>query len=377
MASSSRPEVFRREEERKSAAGPGVYRFPDKPFPHTMLLVFEEYSYSTGYNQAGNQEYVKGLLNSAQGSRGRSSGISLRTQRAVELPFPRQLVDSSDISLNGFSRDPIAEKLMSGLDNLMNESGGALGGVAGGLQNLGADLSKALGGVMNGGGNLDAFKSTLASYGISDVVGVTRYLMQKAAPVLGEFGQSLNIVQGQIMNPKETLAFEGVGLRSHQFNWDLYPSNNADSDQIKRIVNIMKRSVLPNTKDFSIGDPSSGGLSFERAFLKFPHVIKAYLIGVDASSFPKFKPCLATNLSVDYGAAGQVSIMKGGKPAGVQISLSMQELSIQTANDYGEDEAEGTNLTGVDVNRFSERMEELQQPATSDPEVDPNQAGPQ
>ena len=366
---SSRPEVFRREQERLSASAPGVYRFPDKPFPHTMLLVFEEYSYKTGYNQDGKQEYLKGLLNTGRtGSRGRSSGINLRTQRAVELPFPRQLVDSSDITLNGFSRDPIAEKLMNGLDNLNMESGGALGGVAGGLQQLGSDLSIALGSVMSGGGNLDNFKSTLSAYGISDVMGVTRYLLQKAAPVLGEFGQSLNLVQGQVMNPKETLAFEGVGLRSHQFNWDLYPSNNADSDQIRRIVNIMKRSVLPNTKDFSIG--GDNGVNFERAFLKYPHVIKAYLIGVDQSSFPRFKPALATNLSVDYGAAGQVAIMKGGKPAGVQISLSMQELSIQTANDYGEEQAESTNLAGVDVDKFNEQIRVRNLPAAeSDPEV--------
>ena len=369
---SNRPEIFRREKERESAAGPGVYRFPDKPFPHTMLIVFEEFSYSTGYNQGGEQEYVKGLLNASTGRRGRSSGIELRSQRAVELPFPKQLVDSTDISLNGFSRDPIAEKLMNGLDSLNATSGGALGGVAGGLQQLGADLSIALGSVMSGGGNLDTFKATLSSYGIDDVMGVTRYLLQKAAPVLGEFGQSLKLATGQVLNPKETLAFEGVGLRSHQFNWDLYPSNNADSDQIKRIVNIMKRSVLPTTKDFAIGD-NGAGLSFERAFLKFPHIVKCYLIGVDQNAFTKFKPAMATNMSVDYGAAGQVAIMKGGKPAGVQISLSLQELSMQTAEDYGEESEPETRLTGVDLNRFQEKVTSRNTvtPATSDPEVEP------
>lgn len=380
---SSRPEVFRRDKEKESASA-NIYRFPSKPHPHTMLLVFEEFSYTTGYNQSGDQSYIRGLLSGAAnnaGSRGRSSGITLRGQKSIELPFPKQLSDASDIVLNGFSRDPLAEKLANGLDSLMSGAGGQLGGVAGSLQGMGASLAQALGSAGSGGG-LEAFKSTLAAYGVEDVVGVTRYLMQKAAPVLGEFGQSLNLVQGQVLNPKETLAFEGVGLRTHQFNWDLYPSNNADSDMIKRIVNVMKRSVLPSTKDFSIGDPNSLGVNFQRAFLKYPNICKIYLIGVDGHAFPKFKPAMVSNFTVDYGAAGQVSIMKGGKPAGVQIQLSLQELSIQTAQDYGEDEQEAQAVTGVDMDRFREEMNRPPPVASSDPEVDtasnnPNNTGAQ
>ena len=39
--------------------------------------------------------------------------------------------------------------------------------------------------------------------------------------------------------------------------------------------------------------------------------------------------------TVDYGAGGGVAIMKGGKPAGVTISLNLTELEIETAHDYG------------------------------------------
>jgi len=67
--------------------------------------------------------------------------------------------------------------------------------------------------------------------------------------------------------------------------------------------------------------------------------------------------------------------MKGGKPAGVQISLSLQELSMQTAEDYGEESEEETRLTGVDLNRFQEAVTTRNEvtPATGDPEVE----GPQ
>jgi len=50
----------------------------------------------------------------------------------------------------------------------------------------------------------------------------------------------------------------------------------------------------------------------------------------------KFKPAMVTNFTVEYGAGGTMALLKGGKPAGVTISLSMQELAIETAEDYGE-----------------------------------------
>ena len=347
---SSRPEVFRRAEEKASAEA-NIYRFPSKPHPHTMLLVFEEFSYKLGYSDTDNgpQEYLNVSL-STVGTSGRTTGIDVRSRRSVELPFPKQLTDSSTLILNGFGRDPLAEKAMDQLAKVLDDSGN-LGGVSGALQGMGADLAKSLQAGMNGGvgGAIDGFKSTLANYGVKDVVGATRYLLQKASPMLGEFGQSLNLAAGQVLNPRETLAFEGVNLRTHSFNWELFPSNAEDSEQIKKIVNIMKRSVLPSTVDFSLG----GFANFQRAFLKYPHVLKIYLIGVDGDSFPTYKPAMVRNFTVDYGAGGGVSMMKGGRPAGVSISLEIEELSIETADDYGE-EPVPTTTVAADEATFNE-----------------------
>lgn len=357
---SSRPEVFRRAEEKASAEA-NIYRFPSKPHPHTMLLVFEEFSYKLGYSDADNgpQEYLNVSL-STVGTTGRTSGIDVRSRRSVELPFPKQLTDSSTLILNGFGRDPLAEKAMDQLAKVLDDSG-SLGGVSGALQGMGADLAQSLAGAMNGGGvggAIDGFKSTLANYGVKDVVGATRYLLQKASPMLGEFGQSLNLAAGQVLNPRETLAFEGVNLRTHSFNWELFPSNVEDSEQIKKIINIMKRSVLPSTIDFSLG----GFANFQRAFLKYPHVLKIYLIGVDGDSFPTYKPAMVRNFTVDYGAGGGLSIMKGGKPSGVSISLEIEELSIETADDYGE-EPVPTTTVAADEGRFNNPLTTAQRQA--------------
>ena len=40
------------------------------------------------------------------------------------------------------------------------------------------------------------------------------------------------------------------------------------------------------------------------------------------------------DISVDYGGGGPVSILQGGKPAAVSLSVSFTEMDIETAGDY-------------------------------------------
>lgn len=340
---SSRPEIFRREKEQASARS-ALYRFPSKPYPHSMLMVFKKFDYKAGYVGNGTKgeegytapRYVaSGLLRAQADSTGkRTSGVKLREERYVELPFPKQLSDNTSLQINSFNRDPLVEMITNGLSDYLQGGGETanLSALPTAIQKAGADLAAALAGAAGGGGGiggaLKEFGTKLGAAGVDDVAKVTQYLMQKASPLIGEAGNSINLATGQILNPKETLAFEGVQLRSHSFSWDLFPSNLQDSERINNIVNVLKRSVLPRTQDFAAG--------MERTFLQYPYVCEIYLIGVDAGSFMKFKPSFVTSMSVDYAGGGQLSILKGGKPAGVQLSLNLQELAIETAEDYGE-----------------------------------------
>ena len=63
-----------------------------------------------------------------------------------------------------------------------------------------------------------------------------------------------------------------------------------------------------------------GSPTLARAFLKYPSVVDMYLLGIDEGYWMKFKPCMISNVSVDYGGGGLVSIIKGGKPAAVNLS---------------------------------------------------------
>lgn len=341
---SSRPELYRRQAEQNSAEN-SINRFPSKPFPHSMLLVFKDFSYKDGFAQA---EYTNGLLQAGLSQydlrSGRNSGVSVRSVDSVELPFPKQLQDQTGIMLNGFSRDPLVEQLtnaaLGNLGSTDSSVADVVGNMAGNLQGAGKTLAAAI----TGGGGLNSIQGK-----VQDIVGqvtgakagelaqATKYVLSKMGSFIG--GQSVNLATESILNPKETLAFEGVQLRTHSFSWDLYPNNRADSAQIKKIIAVLKKSVLPETESFSISD-----VNFDRAFLKYPKVCYPYLIGIDEDSYMKFKPSLIQNMSVDYGAGGNLAIMAGGKPAGVTISLTLQELSIETADDYLADKSATTDF---------------------------------
>lgn len=330
----SRPEVYRGLKEKNSAMGI-INRFPAKPTPHTILFVFKEFNYEAGYAQS---EYAvgldgeSGLINAATNGR-RSSGVGIRSEKSVELPFPKQLQDASNIMLNGMSRDPLVEQATNYLNKIAMGGEGTLGDLPGTIQQLGVKVAQSMAGGGGQSGAVTAIKETaqaIAGTSNKDAALIGRYLLQKFSPLIGDVGQSINLAAGQVLNPKETLVFEGVQLRQHQFNWELFPESPEDSSRINEIIKTIKQSTLPQTVDFR-----AAGFDFNRAFLKFPHVVYTYLLGVDNNSFMKFKPAMVTNFTVDYGAGGMMAILKGGKPAGVTISLSMQELAIETAEDYG------------------------------------------
>lgn len=311
----NRPEVFER---RKLGESRTSYQsFPAQPHPHSMLMVFKKYDYAKfadGFNTRDDTRVTRG---------GRASGVGLRSANAIELPFPKNLQDATDLRINGFERDPFVETIASKLASFA--SGGDVSDVPSLLQSSGADLASALsGGSVSGG--LNSIAGKFLGTSIKDVASGAQYLLRNSPLMSGTMGKSVDIATNQTLNPRETLAFEGVNLRSHQFTWELFPSNQTDSERIRNIVHMVKKNSLPTVTDLA-------GIS--KAFLQYPSTVDLYLLGVNEDHFIKFKTSMVTQFTVDYGAGGGVAIMKGGKPAGVQISMSFQELEIETAHDYG------------------------------------------
>tara|TARA_B110000971_G_scaffold192853_1_gene205424 strand:- start:3920 stop:4987 length:1068 start_codon:yes stop_codon:yes gene_type:complete len=326
MSTTNRPSEAIKAEERASASDGGWVRFPEQPQPHSMLMVFETYAYD---NFAGSyQEKITSPLSSLFSGGTRSSGLGIRSINSVELPFPKQLTDATSMIFNDMQQNPLIEGLALKLAAGLDAGSATLGDIPSQLQAGGAKIAAA----MSGGGDVNAALSAMgaqiAGTGTADAAGATMYLLRKFMPEI--VGNSINLAMGQTLNPRETIVFQGVELKTHTFSWDLYPSSAADSGRIQDIINMLKKNVLPTTRDLG-----SGPGVIKQAFLQYPSVCKMHLIGVDQEYFMKFKPAMVKSVTVDYGAGGTLAVMKGGRPAGVNIQITLQELQIETANDYG------------------------------------------
>ena len=331
----SKPELVRN---RKKNASNAKYFFPSKPFPHGIQLIFEDYSYRryvvTDAVKANSQEEI-----------GRGSVfVPLATQRAentstssIELPFPRTLTDSTNIRVSQFERDFLTERAIGAASSLAAGFGDAAKRALSGARSLGTDLVKAF----KSGDEGETRKAVETTFGVSGekAFAIAAYLGRNI--LSGDIARSVGIVGQGVVNPQETLAFTGVDLRSFSFSWDLFPTNRSDSEQIKQIIRFLKNKSLPGTEGLTLG-PGSGegenksveipGLS--RAFLKYPSVVEINLLGVDETHFTRFKPCMISNIDVSYGSGGSVGILSGGLPNAVTLTISFQELSIQTSDDY-------------------------------------------
>lgn len=316
---SNRVESYRRRKE--SNFSNSYQSFPEQPDPHSCLLVFKDFEYKPIAEAIGSTG-ARTPFQSAFSQR--SSGVGLRSTNSIELPFPKALNDNTGLRINGFERDPFTESIAGKIKNYMDGSGGATSSdIPGMLEGMGASMAQVLT-TQNLGAGINDIASKFMGTDLKDVASAAQYLLRKHIP--GDIGRSIDTVTGQTINPRETLSFEGVNLRTHSFSWDLYPSSQADSMRIKNIIDLIKRKSLPEVTSLA-GIP--------KAFLQYPSVVDIYLLGVNSEHFIKYKTSMITEFGVDYGAGGSVAIMRGGKPAGVTLSMSLTELEIETSHDYG------------------------------------------
>jgi len=324
---------------RQSERAITTYAFPAKPFPHGLQMIFHKYDYS---NYAASFQIDGAKINSNPnlGLVPEKNSVEESSTNSLELPFPRTLRDATQTQVTAFERDFLYERLASGIAGVV---GGSFGETA---QNIGELATSALSAAREAGKGVikDGFGATLEA-GIRKAFGrVSSDTAKQAGAYLarkflsGDLAKTFGAVAGTAVNPQQTLAFEGVNLREFTFEWDLYPANKEDTEQITKIVRFLKSQMLPATQSVA------GIKGLERAFLEYPAVVELSLLGVQEKHFVRFKRAMIDNVTVDYTGGGSlVSIIKGGVPASVTLSVSFKELTIQTANDYAEQDPTGSS----------------------------------
>lgn len=292
-----------------------VKQYPGNLGDFQTILTFQRYSYSNLGKPSG------------------SGGVS------IVLPLPRSLVDAhginitpGEIGLTGaaaaqFASDPNnAANIASTVLSASRSAAERLGNFTGDLVQDKADISAV--------GEMFKQKAGLAGY-------LARAGMSSLTP---DIANGLGAGSGTAVNPFATLVFSGVQLKTHTLEWLLAPESPGDSDKIKSLIEDIRANILPKYEEV-VGGTDVNAL--ERGLLTYPSVVEVSFQGISEDYYYKFKPAMVQNFSVDYSPSG-VAILKGGKPAEIRISMTLQEATIWTADDV-----KGGRRAGTDGDIFS------------------------
>ena len=306
--------------------------YPSRPLPHSIQLIFKQYNYNEFIADPAGSRFENAFVNRKK--------ATTEKETVIELPMPAQLADATSIGITANERS-VAEVLISKtLSGIVDNPRAASNKIASALQGLGASAASLF-------GNSDAAQTKRKEF--SDAVGINADAIGRALAEMGKgtiealgiSTASLGAMTGSVSNPQATLFFSGVDLRSFQFDFQMRPESAAEAQTIRKIANAIKRNTLPETQSMGPADSALadiGGAAATRAFLRYPAVCFINLLGVDESHFLKFKPCMVSSVNIDYAGEGLPTIAQGGVPASVKLTLALQEIEIQTAADYPDDD---------------------------------------
>jgi hypothetical protein len=290
-------------------------RYPEEVGSHTMIFSFKSYNASQN------------------GTAGTSSATSMKG--AICLPLPRVLQDST-------APDVMQEKL-GATGSITRDVYGAIQNGAN-LESMGSDFAQ---GVING----------ISNANMNSVTGMGLFAARNGLSVVSPaIEQGLGVASGLAVNPHQALVFNGVALKTFDFDWTLIPNNEAEATAIRNIINRFKKASLPayqpvtgsisgtpNVIDTPAGPQvtSSGSIrnsgTLARGLLRYPDMVDIFFTGLDPEYFPKFKTAMITRVQVDYTPQSGMVLNKGSagsKPAIVHLTVSIIEAQIHTSDDY-------------------------------------------
>lgn len=281
--------------------------FPLDAGPQGMLFIFKEYDF--------NSTRGAGLLKRPAY---RSTGDS------IYLPLPKSLIDTTSLNLQSTQLGAVSEALGQIL------SGGTAAGQSGSgdLTDIIKALSSAVGEQLPGANDISNVLQGDVS-ALKNIESQTAFLLRKTLDSFG-VARGVDVGLGSTINPKAALAFEGVTLKNHSFDWDLAVRYREESEIVKKIHYVLKKNTLPEYVAVGL-EGGTGSLS--RALLKYPSMVDIFLIGLDQSYYFYFKTAMVSNFSINYSGQGNV-VMEGGKPGYMNLSIQLMETDIHTSEDY-------------------------------------------
>ena len=189
------------------------------------------------------------------------------------------------------------------------------------------------------GGSTERAMETIQTIGTESLPTSLVLMMQNtlgALPGLGGLREARGITTGEIISDRLELAFKGVDKRSFQYTFKMIPKSAAESEEIRNIVYMFKRNMLPEFVGGSNGRKMVVPNTFDIEYMyNAKHNEYLHKIGT----------CYLQNMSVSYGGDKYRTYSEtdnGAPPVETSITLSFKELDLITRESIvGADGIEG------------------------------------
>lgn len=144
------------------------------------------------------------------------------------------------------------------------------------------------------------------------------YLGRSVAGLSDSVGSAVDKATGTILNPFQSLVFQGINLRTHSFTYKFSPNNETETKTLKEILYEFKRRMHPQK---------------DNLLYTFPDTVKIFFGKVNSEPY-FFKKCFLESMSINYAPSGVPAFFtQTSSPVEVEFSLSFKEIEPMTRDD--------------------------------------------
>ena len=145
--------------------------------------------------------------------------------------------------------------------------------------------------------------------GLSGASGRAAFSALDSGP-LPAAGSEIQKAMGQIYNPHPSVFFKGLPMRQYSFLWKLVPIEAADAANLKKMIDVIKKNILPDLA----GD-----------FLTYPNLLQISVEGKGKGRYGVFKKMFVEAFSVNYTGEGTSAFFDDGAPVSIIMSMQLRE----------------------------------------------------
>lgn len=131
---------------------------------------------------------------------------------------------------------------------------------------------------------------------------------------------AISAMTGLAPNPKKEQVFKGVDFRTFQFDYQFFPRNEKEAENVLNIIKEFKYHMHPEFKDannFLYIYPSEFDIFY-------------YADGKENTNVHRHTSCVLTEMNINYTPNGQFTTFDNGMPTQINMSLSFRELALLT-----------------------------------------------